>query len=108
MIHRPIVWLVLILTVYLSLTCIRAGHKSFWHDEILTLAIANLRSVHEMWDAELMGFDFNPPLNAVLTKASMAIAGKPELTARVPPIAGYLLMLVFVGRRLPAFFSCLQ
>ena len=105
----PGVWLMLFFGFYLSLTCLRAWHKPFWHDEILTLAIADLRGLLQMWKAELMGFDFNPPLNCILTKASMSVPGKLELTARFPPIAGYLILLLslclFIGRRLPVHFA---
>ena len=96
-------------SVYLVLTCVRAWHKPFWYDEINTLSIADLHTIHDIWNAETAGFDLNPPGIYLLTKLTRHLGQRQELFARLPEIAGYLIMMaclcLFVGRRLPLAFA---
>jgi hypothetical protein len=88
---------------------VRAWHKPFWFDEIITLTIADQRTLQDMWRAETAGFDLTPPASYLLTKFTHHIGPKQELFVRLPQIIGYLVMLaclsLFIGRRLPLGFA---
>ncbi len=57
--RRSLTSLLVMGSVYLVPTCLRAWHKPFWFDEINTLTIADLYSLRDIWKAETAGFDLN-------------------------------------------------
>ena len=79
-----------------------AGAKPLWHDEIYTVLLAGLPT-SQLWSANLSGVDLSPPLNTLLTRGAMKIAGEGPIATRLPPLAGFLLAVVvvfgFVRRR---------
>lgn len=85
-----------------------ALHVPFWYDESLTLRLSRL-DLRDLWHALTAGFEFNPPLIYLLTRAGRALPGPETLTARIPGLAGYALLLVsmfaFMRRRLGAWFG---
>jgi hypothetical protein len=99
--HRLCLSLLLI-CIALAAT-IRAAHKPFWFDEILTLTIARLPPGPEMWAAMKAGFEFNPPLLYLATHAATALFGETHIGARLPQllagIAALLAGFIVVSRR---------
>ncbi len=90
---------------YIGFTAARAWHKPFWYDEIFTLTVSQQHGLARMWAAETAGFDFNPPLEYLLTKIVRHIPIRQELAVRLPEILAYFLATVccslFVAARLP-------
>ncbi len=87
---------------YFTDVCLRASEKYLWFDEIYTLYQSRL-SLHGLWGALQAGFDFNPPLVYLLTKASNAPFGEGLITTRLPEILGFWIFCVclfrFVSKR---------
>lgn len=84
-------------------TCLRASEKYFWFDELCTLYICRLPSMHAVWQAVLHGADYNPPLFYVFTRAANALFGEGLVATRLPSIFGVwvlcLCLFRFVYRR---------
>jgi hypothetical protein len=70
---------------------IAATRTPFWYDESLTVRLSRL-PVDRLWPALTAGFEFNPPLIYLLTKASRALPLPELLAARVPPLIGFGLL----------------
>lgn len=85
-----------------------AMHVPFWYDESLTLRLSRL-DVRELWHALTAGFEFNPPLIYLLTRVAEVVPGPETLTARLPGLVGYVLLLVsmfvFIRRRLGGWIA---
>lgn len=101
--------LIAMASLFLFLTCERAWHKPFWYDEILTLTVADQHSLHDIWKAETVGFELNPPISYILTKLTRHLGAREEFWARLPQIVSYFVLLlclsVFIARRLPLSFA---
>lgn len=71
-----------------------AGVLPLWYDEHLTVRLADLPSITDIWRALAAGFDFNPPLNYILTRWArhLAVASDP-LAGRLPALAGLALLV---------------
>jgi Dolichyl-phosphate-mannose-protein mannosyltransferase len=86
-----------------------AAHLPFWYDESLTVRLSRLGSVGELWRAVTAGFEFTPPLIYLATKAARLLPGPETLTARIPGLAGFALLAVFLfiflRRRLGSWFA---
>lgn len=71
-----------------------AAAMPYWYDELLTVRLSSLPSVADTWQALTAGFDFNPPLNYMLTRvARAAFDGGDPLAARLPALAGLALLM---------------
>jgi hypothetical protein len=99
---------------YFADTCLRAAEKSFWFDELCTLYICRLPTMHAVWQAVLHGVDYNPPLFYVFTRAANKLFGEGLIATRMPAIIGVwvlcLCLFRFVYRRaglLPAGIALL-
>lgn len=106
--------LVLFSILYFADTCLRASEKAFWFDELCTLYICRLPSMHAVWQAVLHGADYNPPLFYVFTRAANGLFGEGLIATRLPAIIGVwvlcLCLFRFVYRRagiLPAWIALL-
>jgi hypothetical protein len=87
-----------------------ASTLPYWYDELLTVRLASLSSVAELWSALTAGFDFNPPLNYVLTSiARTVLADADPLSARLPALAGLALLMTglfaALERRVGSWFA---
>jgi hypothetical protein len=93
----------------LVLLAIGAVRLPFWYDESLTVRLSRLGSVAELWRAVTAGFEFTPPLIYVATKATRLLPGPETLTARIPGLAGFaflsVFLFIFLERRLGAWFA---
>jgi hypothetical protein len=87
-------WLLLVAAfsaLFFYTTLIRAYMKPFWHDEIYTIALAELPSLRTIWIAQRSGLDMMPPLNAVLTHAVFVVAGTGRILTRLPGMTAFWL-----------------
>ena len=93
----------------LVLLALSAARLPFWYDESLTVRLSRLGSIAELWRAVTAGFEFTPPLIYVATKATRLLPGPETLTARIPGLAGFVLLsvflFIFLERRLGAWFA---
>ena len=99
---------------YFADTCLRASEKFFWFDELCTVYICRLPTMHAVWQAVLHGADYNPPLFYLFTRAANALFGEGLIATRLPSILGFwvlcLCLFRFVHRRagiLPAWVAML-
>ena len=98
-------WLILVLLVaaWLAATVSAARLKPFWYDELFTILLARLPSTRAVWAALGDGIDLSAPLNTLVTHGVYAVVGAGHVSARLPPLAGTVLMLAvlfaFVRRR---------
>ncbi len=100
----------LLLTLgYGGIVCSLSFMKLLWLDELITLHIARLGSMHAIWNALALGADPNPPLTHVLVMASRKLFGEHELALRLPAMVGYwigpLSLFLFLRRRLTATWA---
>ena len=72
----------------------RANLKPFWHDDIYTIAMAELPSTDSIWRAERVGLDAMPPLNALLTQQAIRMGGEGRISVRLTPMIGFWVMTV--------------
>ncbi len=86
-----------------------AAHLPFWYDESLTVRLSRLGSMGELWRAVTAGFEFTPPLIYLATKITRLLPGPETLTARIPGLAGFVLLamclFIFLRRRLGSWFA---
>ena len=68
--------------------------KLLWLDELITLHIARLGSISEIWHALGQGVDPNPPLTHILVHLSRLVLGEHEFALRLPAVAGYWIGLL--------------
>ncbi len=89
--------------VYFADVLVRASDKFFWYDELFTVYLCRLPSMHALWAALANGTDFNPPLFYLVTRASTRLLGEGNVGARLPEILGYwifsLCLYRFASRR---------
>ncbi len=99
---RTLLLLIVFSGFYFTDVCLRASEKYLWFDEIYTLYQSRL-SLHGLWHALHAGFDFNPPLVYLLTKASDAPYGEGLIATRLPEMLGFWIFCVclfrFVSKR---------
>lgn len=92
-----------------SLLAQSAAQLPFWYDESLTVRLSRIGGVGELWSAVTAGFEFTPPLIYLATKATRLLPGPETLTARIPGLAGFVLLTVFLfiflRRRLGPWFA---
>lgn len=74
--------------VYFGTAVWLASKKPFWYDELVTLNICRLESLHEIWAAFRDAADAMPPLLHLATRASIAMFGENEVAPRLPGILG--------------------
>jgi hypothetical protein len=86
-----------------------AAGLPFWYDESLTVRLSRLGLPGELWRALTAGFEFNPPLIYIATKLARLLPGPETLTARLPGLLGYALLVgslfVFLRRRIGPWFA---
>lgn len=94
---------------YLLTTCSIASRRLMWTDEFLTLYIARLPSLREVWAALLTGADVTPLLFFILTRASFFLFGANHISIRLPEMLGFWVMCLclyqFVARRSSALYG---
>jgi Dolichyl-phosphate-mannose-protein mannosyltransferase len=83
---------------YLLLACALASHKLLWYDELFTYHLARLPGVADIWSELAHGTDLLPPLNHVLTQASIGALGDNSVAVRLPAIVGFWVMCLCVFR----------
>lgn len=105
----PVLGLAVLVLFSTTLFARRAASLPFWYDELLTVRLSALGGVSELWSALTGGFEFTPPLGYLATKLARTLPGPETLTARVPPLAGYVLLVVtlfiFLRRRIGGWFA---
>jgi hypothetical protein len=91
--------------VFFVVTGIRAQHRLFWYDELLTVKICALPTFTDVWAAVRAGMDLNPPLQFLAVRASQGLFGSGHLATRLPVIIGFLVMslclFLLLRRRMP-------
>ncbi|MBN9659495.1 MAG: hypothetical protein J0H49_15030 [Acidobacteria bacterium] len=83
-----------------------AAHRTqLWYDELLTLHLSLLQPAARLWQALYAGADGMPPAYYAVVRLAGYLPFGPEVTLRLPSIAGYALALFgtfwFVRKRLP-------
>ena len=105
----PVLCLSAVIVFTVSLLARSTIHLPFWYDESLTVRLSRLGSVGELWRAVTAGFEFTPPLIYLATKATRLLPGPVTLAARIPGLAGFVLLAVFLfiflRRRLGPWFA---
>jgi hypothetical protein len=105
---RKYLFLLALTILYAAGACARAAGRPFWYDEIITLIAARSPDLPTTWKAALVT-DANPPLPHLLTHVAIHWFGLNEITARLPPIAGFWLLCLclfqFVQRRAGALYG---
>ena len=100
---RVVLLAAMISVIYFVDILIRSSHKLYWADELFTMYLCQLPTLHDTWRAVLHGADFNPPLFYVLTRTSQAIFGHGLIATRLPATVGVwvccVCLFVFVSRR---------
>jgi 4-amino-4-deoxy-L-arabinose transferase-like glycosyltransferase len=90
-------------TAYGFVVAVLSWIKLLWLDELITLHIARLSSVHAIWNALALGGDPNPPMTHLLMMMSRNVFGEHEFALRLPAILGYwiglLALFAFLKRR---------
>lgn len=88
--------------LYLAATILLAKTKLIWTDEFFTLYLSRL-GTRELWTALLTGGDQHPPPFYLMHHLFLRICGEHPWALRLPPILGFLLMMLcvyqFVARR---------
>jgi Dolichyl-phosphate-mannose-protein mannosyltransferase len=87
--------LVAIAAIYLIITVQLARAKLIWTDEFFTLYLSRL-NFRELWSALLTGGDQHPPPFYLLHHFFLSIFGENSWALRVPPLLGFLLMMLSV------------
>jgi hypothetical protein len=89
--------------LYFADICLRASEKYFWFDELITVYVCRLPSLRAVYQATLLGVDYNPPLFHILTRLAEALFGEGLIASRMPSIVGVWLLCVclfaFVSKR---------
>lgn len=104
-------WLLLVffLTIYFAGFFIVAAKGVITNDELFTLYIARLPSLHDVWRALATGVEQTPPLVHIVTRADIALLGTSPLTIRLPEILAFAVMCLclfqFVSRRSSVFYG---
>jgi len=104
-------WLLLLCTITLIEICAlgQSAMKFFWYDELVTLRIAQLGSVHSIFQFFQAGKDTTGLLPAMIVHAMAYLPGRPEVITRLPFEFGYLLTCLCVYRflrfRYPAGYA---
>lgn len=95
--------------LYILICAVVSHYKLLWLDELITLHIARLGSVRDIWLALAGGADPNPPLTHILVHASRLLFGESAFALRLPALCGYWLGLLalfsFLTRRVPAVWA---
>ncbi|HLY19466.1 MAG TPA: glycosyltransferase family 39 protein [Bryobacteraceae bacterium] len=80
--------------LYFADICLRAAGKYYWFDELVTLYVCRLPDLHAVYQATLLGADYNPPLFHILTRLAQAPFGEGLIATRMPSIMGVWLLCV--------------
>jgi len=100
--------------LYLAVVFTQSSLKLMWLDEFITLHLARLNSLHDLWAALAAGADPNPPITYILVHWSRQLLGDHEWVYRLPAMAGCWIGLIslfaFLKQRVCgswAIFGCL-
>lgn len=74
----------------------RAAARPLWFDELITYYIARLPSLSAIWEALRETADGQPPVTHLVMRGSHALFGAGELGTRLPYVAAFGLMCVFL------------
>lgn len=85
----PLLLILAFSVLYFISVYILAKEKNFWYDELCTLYICQLPTLHQSWEAVLHGADYNPPLFYVIMRTARAVLGEGHITFRLPAITGF-------------------
>lgn len=100
---RSLFGLLFVSILYFADVMWRAIRKPFWFDELFTVYLCRLPSLHATLSAVQHGADFNPPLFYFLTRAANAVLGEGRIATRLPGMIGVWLfcicLFLFVVRR---------
>lgn len=100
--------------LYFAVVFTQSSFKLMWLDEFITLHLARLGSMRELWHALSVGADPNPPVTYILVNWCRNLFGEHEWAYRLPAMAGtwigLLSLFAFLKRRVCgswAIFGCL-
>jgi len=104
-----------VLTVlYFVVVFAQSSLKLMWLDEFITLHLARLGNLHDLWHALALGADPNPPVTYILVHWCRQIFGDHEWAYRLPAALGCWIglasLFAFLKRRVCgswAIFGCL-
>jgi len=103
---RPGLSVILSSWVFFTATAIRAQHRLFWYDELLTVYISGLPRLSDLWQALRAGLDLNPPLLHLSVRYAGQAFGSGPLVARLPVLLAVLAMSLclffYLRRKVPA------
>ena len=94
---------------YVFVFFVLSSFKLLWLDELITLHIARLAHVSDIWHALASGADPNPPLTHTLVHFSRLLFGEHEYALRLPAAVGYwvglLSLFLYLRKRVPATWA---
>ena len=95
--------LALFSALYFTRIFFAASEKTFWYDELWSLYICRLPTLHAAWNAVLSGADYNPPFFYAVQRAGRTLFGEGLVGFRMPEILSFwvlcLCLFRFVSRR---------
>lgn len=104
--QRPWPSFVLFSAVYFVIVFSLSSMKLLWLDELITLHVSELGSLHAIWHALGQGVDPNPPVTYLLVHLSAQLFGPHEFAYRLPAAIGYWIgifsLFLFLRRLVPA------
>src|SRR4051812_2527739 len=67
-----------------------ARYKALWYDELLSLSVAKLPHISDIWSFTKTGADGQPPLYYCLLHVTIRVFGNDPWGIRLPSTLGYL------------------
>jgi len=111
---NPVRSFAVLTTLYFLVVCVQSSFKLLWLDEFITLHLARLNSLHDLWHALSVGADPNPPVTYMLVHWCRQLFGDHEWAYRLPAMIGCWVglasLFAFLKRRVCgswAIFGCL-
>ena len=111
---HPVMSFAALTVLYFVVVFVQSSFKLMWLDEFITLHLARLGNLHDLWHALSQGADPNPPVTYILVHWCRQIFGDHEWTYRLPAALGCWIglasLFAFLMRRVCgswAVFGCL-
>ena len=111
---HPVRAFAVLTALFFAVVFTQSALKLMWLDEFITLHLAKLNSIHDLWHALAVGADPNPPITYILVHWCRQMFGEHEWAYRLPAAigcwAGLVSLFAFLKRRVCgswAIFGCL-
>lgn len=111
---KPGTALAALTVLYFVVVFVQSSLKLMWLDEFITLHLARLGSLHDLWHALAVGADPNPPVTYIMVRWCRQLFGDHEWAYRLPAALGCWIglasLFAFLKQRVCgswAVFGCL-